>query len=581
MSLLFNLPHIFVVFPPGASGNFIANVMSRTLHRQFNDLTLSSTGNAHENSKSKLEFSDFMSCGLIYGLPSFSSDEEKFNYYKTKIEENYSNDTDIKISWSHDFSNIPLYKRMFPNCRILVVTQNSNREKLAILIQQELKNRLDTNGFVFLKGDPYLEQWRAGFKQALISVLGNDLIDTAVDIANNYTDPKYKPIVTFMAINIMLRFYAQENLTDPTKQVKFDYLNYCTVPRFVEDPTYDHTLADYTTLRVGPSYKDCLTEDCITMPYDVILDNNFDEFKKTIKKTIGITLDYKQTNFLHKNLDNYYKNQSPVLMVDPFKYYYGLGKKAQEQIMTLKGKEMTLGKKEYMNHANYTSSWEWTKERSKYHFDYTRRDQPGEYYFPLGRFEGDWSEDLAQALAKDKTSITWATRAHGMYYDKITGTAVNSPMIPQEEYDLTTAGYKADLKLTDVVERIEIGQSLLKMYEYFALEDPWVRLHIQKPGQMFNLHIDKLYDRTNDPERVIRIVVFLADWEPGQFYQYGTFIISHWKAGDTHTFNWRDVPHATANASRNIRPSLIMTGLKTDKTREILSKSNANTIHHI
>jgi len=240
-----------------------------------------------------------------------------------------------------------------------------------------------------------------------------------------------------------------------------------------------------------------------------------------------------------------------------------------------------LGKKEYMTHDKYVSSWEWTKERSRYHFDYTRRDQPGDYYFPLGRFEGDWSDDLKQASITETASITWATRAHGMYYDKITGTAINSPMIPQEEYDLVNAGYKPDLKLTDVVERVKIGPTLLKMYQYFELEDPWVRLHIQKPGQMFNLHIDKLYDRTNEPERVIRMVVFLADWEPGQFYQYGTYNLSHWKNGDIHTFNWRDVPHATANASRSPRPTLIMTGLKTDRTRELLANSNSSSIHKL
>jgi len=238
-----------------------------------------------------------------------------------------------------------------------------------------------------------------------------------------------------------------------------------------------------------------------------------------------------------------------------------------------------LGNKAYVAHKTYTSSWEWTKERSKYHFDYTRRDQPGEYYFPLGRFEGDWSEDLAQALDTEKTTSTWATRSHGMYYDKITGTAVNSPMIPQEEYDLVKAGYSTDLKLTDVVERIKIGPSILKMFEYFELEDPWVRLHVQQPGQMFNYHIDKLYDRTDDPDNVVRIVVFLADWLPGQFYQYGTLPLSHWKAGDVHTFSWRDVPHATANASRGVRPILFMTGQKTEKTRELLANSTALTVH--
>lgn len=235
-----------------------------------------------------------------------------------------------------------------------------------------------------------------------------------------------------------------------------------------------------------------------------------------------------------------------------------------------------IGMKDY---EDYTSSWEWTRERSKYHFDYTRHDQPGEWFFPLGRFANDFYAEVAEAMTKEKTAITWATRKYSPYYDKADGTRVQSEMIEQEENDLRTAGYAVDLPLTDVVEAPEIGPEITRMYEYFGLKDLWVRLHIQQPGQMFNLHIDKLYGRSEDPDETARIVINLSDWEPGQFYQYGTFTYSHWRAGDAHTFDWANVPHATANASRSARPTLIMTGTKTDRTREILAMSNASTVH--
>jgi hypothetical protein len=89
---------------------------------------------------------------------------------------------------------------------------------------------------------------------------------------------------------------------------------------------------------------------------------------------------------------------------------------------------------------------------------------------------------------------------------------------------------------------------------------------------MFNLHIDKLQERCPDnPERVIRMTIMLADWQPGQFYSYGNYTYSHWKAGDVHIFDWANVPHATANASRYMRPVLQVTGLKTEKTRQMLA----------
>jgi hypothetical protein len=48
-------------------------------------------------------------------------------------------------------------------------------------------------------------------------------------------------------------------------------------------------------------------------------------------------------------------------------------------------------------------------------------------------------------------------------------------------------------------------------------------------------------------------------------------IALRWRAGDAHVFDWANVPHATANASRSMRPALQVTGLKTDRTRELLA----------
>lgn len=235
-----------------------------------------------------------------------------------------------------------------------------------------------------------------------------------------------------------------------------------------------------------------------------------------------------------------------------------------------------------MHEDEYHSSWEWTRQHSQWHFDYTRHDQTGEWWQPLGRFQGDWSQDLQTAMNNETKAITWATRKDSPYYRRADGTFEQSKMLHQEENDLRDIGAPVDLALTDVTEQTDIGPVITKMYEFFELQDPWVRLHLQQPGQMFNLHIDKLYDRCpQDPARIVRIMVMLSDWEPGHFYCFGTQNISHWRAGDIHTFAWPDVPHATANAGRTVRPLLIMTGLATDRTREILVQAQADNIYPI
>jgi len=226
------------------------------------------------------------------------------------------------------------------------------------------------------------------------------------------------------------------------------------------------------------------------------------------------------------------------------------------------------------NQADYDSSWQWCVDHSMYHFDHRRVDKPGEWFQVLGRFVGNWTAEVQQAQGKP---ITWATRK---FYNNDDDTV--SPMLAQEQNDLRRTGAPVDLQLTDAVFDISSFPTLTKMSEYFGLEDAKIRMHYQQPGQMFNLHIDKLQERCpDDPERVIRVSVMLADWEPGQFYLYGTTTYSGWRAGDVHVFDWANVPHATANASRSMRPVLQITGLKTAKTRQLLEQAGPLVLYPI
>ena len=163
-------------------------------------------------------------------------------------------------------------------------------------------------------------------------------------------------------------------------------------------------------------------------------------------------------------------------------------------------------------------------------------------------------------------------------------------MLSAEEYDIAQAG--GDPKGIMLTNKNSFSDwsdypTLYKMMDYFQLTSDGVSLvkwqaHIQMTGQMFNMHIDKLWDRCpDDPERIVRITIMLDDWKPGHFYMYGNCIYDKWRAGEVHVFDWSNVPHCTANASSHPRAVLQMTGLKTERTREILANSNSNTIFKI
>jgi hypothetical protein len=97
------------------------------------------------------------------------------------------------------------------------------------------------------------------------------------------------------------------------------------------------------------------------------------------------------------------------------------------------------------------------------------------------------------------------------------------------------------------------------------------RIHVQQPGEVWNLHIDKLQKwNPNDWTRVLRVFIQLTDWQPGQFWEYGNYHWNQWRAGDVSTFDWHNIPHSTANAGYHPRVTFQLTGCVTDKTRDFL-----------
>lgn len=246
-------------------------------------------------------------------------------------------------------------------------------------------------------------------------------------------------------------------------------------------------------------------------------------------------------------------------------------------------KHKTNWNKKLADPAEYTSNWDWCVAHSEYHFDNNIIDQEGDWFKVLGRFENlnSWQHERNLLVANATKSISWETRKfYGDSDDK-------SPMLAQEEYDIAQGGGDPkSLMLTNMIDELDEYPIISKMVDYFGVvgnkEHRKVRSHIQFTGQMFNLHIDKLWDRKlDDPEQICRITFFLDDWKPGQFYMYGNYIYERWVAGEAHIFDWANVPHATANASNHPRPSIQITGLKSDITRDIIASGSKEKIFKI
>jgi hypothetical protein len=211
------------------------------------------------------------------------------------------------------------------------------------------------------------------------------------------------------------------------------------------------------------------------------------------------------------------------------------------------------------------SSWNITKQNSRYHFDPTILDDRWDTVIKLGKFHGDWSSEINQMLNQSRP-ITWRSRgAPGL------GPRRNPVEFEQEEYDLATQGYGKHHIITNI--NYNLPPIAQKMADYFGLDKMLARLHVQKPGQVWNLHIDKLQDwNPEDPSKVTRIMIQLTPWEQGHFMSFGNYNYAQWEVGDILTFDWVNVPHSTANAGHSSRITFQLTGIKTAKTEEFLEQ---------
>jgi hypothetical protein len=210
------------------------------------------------------------------------------------------------------------------------------------------------------------------------------------------------------------------------------------------------------------------------------------------------------------------------------------------------------------------SSWDVTRSKSNYHFDPARQDQPHEVFTYLGRItDCDWCQDIADIVAASEPA-TWETRGY-----KGQGVLPPREDLAAEEYDIRRVG--ADPKMTITHLNWKIPNSLKKITHQFGLEDCMERIHVQMPGEVWNLHIDKLQKWCpEDPSRVMRIMIQLTDWQPGQFWEYGNCHYHQWQAGDVTTFDWANIPHSTANAGHHPRVTFQLTGVITEHTQKYL-----------
>ena len=312
MACVFELPHIFIVFQPGTGGNFIAGLLTNLINNTSADVHISTNGSSHTTIDRKIAGTDYLSFGTIYeDQLSFTSTDQRLNYYLSNIEDLDGEITTPQVIWTHDFTNIPLYKNFFPNSKVLVITQNSNLEKLVAVLMNVTKNLVDPN---FVAPFPP-EQWENINKH--LDFLLEAKLQTLVgkqrskDIVKNKFNNNNHNLVKYLRIRQLLEYFGLLHLLDndvaPTRDLSNNVLFW--------------NLADSVTpIRIGLHYNSYITEDCIRLPYSYLIEGRANLLIDTIEMAIGHLTDEVRIN-IAVQFNKYRDMQDQTMLTDPYKYF--------------------------------------------------------------------------------------------------------------------------------------------------------------------------------------------------------------------------------------------------------------------
>lgn len=221
--------------------------------------------------------------------------------------------------------------------------------------------------------------------------------------------------------------------------------------------------------------------------------------------------------------------------------------------------------------VQYTGSrWQFLKNRSRWHFDPFRPPAPGaDSFTAVGRFRGNL-ESIIEHFQHNTEPVTWKSGVRTQYPE-------NDPLrhALAEQQDFDVAGYNSDQIMFDRAFA-DNHAVVCKILDLIGMDNCDVRFNLQKTGHLLVTHLDYLdgFQRGDWPGR--RFVIMLSDWQWGQVFQIGNANWSQWRAGDCITWEYRDMPHSTANMGWWPRPMLQISGTMTAKTEDFLQKSAAD-----
>jgi len=224
--------------------------------------------------------------------------------------------------------------------------------------------------------------------------------------------------------------------------------------------------------------------------------------------------------------------------------------------------------------------------KSPWHFDKFKEDKEGEYVKIVGRFIGDWSDEvntMRSTLVEQFSDKAYNTQGYGH--------AANKASANHTKEDADNVDGQPDARIFSHFVFDGYEEQLPKMqamtdFLKFNLDKKFTKkLDDQMPNDQLMWHIDNLPGmptkefvhspefKYQEPDK-LRFLIMLEDHQPGQIAQFGNIVYTQWRAGTIFTWDWSTLPHVTWNGSWHKRMALQLTGTGSKETWDIVSTGN-------
>lgn len=233
--------------------------------------------------------------------------------------------------------------------------------------------------------------------------------------------------------------------------------------------------------------------------------------------------------------------------------------------------------KDELHWFDVPTSWNERRKRSSYHWDNKIDDENSPMvWLDKVSFRGNWKHELDDAV-----------------YDVTTNCNMSKLMERNSAQESLALGLNPMLKSFRCLTTPSKQPLIHSMIGHLGIQAENVRIHRQMPGDFNLLHMDTMsmhikhetntdidYDKIDDPEvDTVRVVIALNDWQWGHFFQLGNRMWYQWDAGDVLYWDWKNLPHSTANAGHVPRYAGIITGRPTDKFWNLVNSKEKTTIY--